>query len=47
MKVKIKTKEDKAKKYADMATKAIEGGSYRNMSMLIDDIIHAQLLNQN
>lgn len=41
------TKEDKAKKYADMATKAIEGGSYRNMSMLIDDIIHAQLLNQN
>ncbi|RDY01127.1 UDP-glycosyltransferase 73C2, partial [Mucuna pruriens] len=38
-----------ARKYADMAKKAIEegGSSYHNMSMLIDDIMHVQLLNQS
>ncbi|KAG4982215.1 hypothetical protein AAZX31_10G058400 [Glycine max] len=40
---------EKAKKYADMAKKTIEegGSSYHNMSMLIDDIVHAQSLNQS
>ncbi|TKY53005.1 UDP-glycosyltransferase 73C2 [Spatholobus suberectus] len=39
----------RARNYADVAKKAIEegGSSYRNMSKLIDDIIHVQLLNQS
>ncbi|XP_061337711.1 UDP-glycosyltransferase 73C4-like [Gastrolobium bilobum] len=37
---------ERAKKFADMAKKAIEegGSSYRNMSLLIEDIIHVTLL---
>ncbi|TKY45381.1 UDP-glycosyltransferase 73C3 [Spatholobus suberectus] len=45
---KVKRRE-RARKYADRAKKAIEkgGSSYRNMSMLIDDMQQVQLLNQS
>ncbi|RDX63769.1 UDP-glycosyltransferase 73C5, partial [Mucuna pruriens] len=40
---------ERARKYVDIAKKAIEegGSSYRNMSMLIDDIIYFYSLNQS
>ena len=46
---KEKIREERARKYANMAKKAIKkgGSSYRNMSMLIDDITQVQLLNQS
>jgi len=40
---------ERVRKYADMARKAIErgGSSYRNMSLLIDDIVHVKRLHQS